>query len=425
MWKNQGKKYKDDDGELTAGSVLQEMVSGVISDVAGMVVFGQELAEVIGNIFTGETWYGIDTPGNEQLNDLLETVIDSFKGVGEFVSDMTDVVVQGGSPVEYLRRYGNNYVGGIKDAAAAIATYGPGLPVNNLEAYLLGLVRWVIPEAATAYDDLIATATKSGLSGLTGDALNLRVRHVLENRAGEVKTETVQALAELYEAGYTKAVPTDTQNTLTVGKEDDKEELMLDAYQQQLFDMAWRDAISGKLDELADSELFREAEAKKQETMVNRLYDYAREKGRAAVSDRYEISGAAQKADKVFASGASVDEWLELYESGGVDGYLKQADYEVGVTPEQYVRLRENIEEINDNSSVSQAEAEEAIRQMEGLTMVQKAALWQLQNKGWSAKNNPFSTKVGQSIKDALDAESDTEEKNDAPEWVSLPKPGA
>ena len=40
-----------------------------------------------------------------------------------------------------------------------------------------------------------------------------------------------------------------------------------------------------------------------------------------------------------------------------------------------------------------------------GLSNSQKAALWQMYNKSWSAKNNPFSVSVGQRVHDALNRE--------------------
>ena len=39
------------------------------------------------------------------------------------------------------------------------------------------------------------------------------------------------------------------------------------------------------------------------------------------------------------------------------------------------------------------------------LTNAEKAALWQMANKSWKPKNNPYSTRVGQQVYDALNAE--------------------
>ena len=53
LWKNMAKKYRDEDDELTAESILKEAGIGLLGDVAGAVVYGEELAEIIGNVITG------------------------------------------------------------------------------------------------------------------------------------------------------------------------------------------------------------------------------------------------------------------------------------------------------------------------------------------------------------------------------------
>ena len=44
----------------------------------------------------------------------------------------------------------------------------------------------------------------------------------------------------------------------------------------------------------------------------------------------------------------------------------------------------------------------------QSLTVTQQAVLWQLANKSWKPKNNPYSTSVGQKVYDALNAETDS-----------------
>ena len=90
-----------------------------------------------------------------------------------------------------------------------------------------------------------------------------------------------------------------------------------------------------------------------------------------------------------------------------------QAGYEQGVTPALYVAAREEIA-ASSGGNTSQEEAKQAIKNMDGLTKEQKAALWQVQNKSWNADNNPFSRKVGREVYDALHQE---------PEGLSLPMP--
>ena len=132
LWKRKGKAYRDEDGNLTAGSVAKEMALGLVGDLASIVTYGEEIADIVGNILTGDKWYGIDTPGLEQLSDVVETIVEQGQNGLDVLKDAADVVKNGGSLGEYLHRHSGDIVGGIKDLAAAAATYLPGISVNNL-----------------------------------------------------------------------------------------------------------------------------------------------------------------------------------------------------------------------------------------------------------------------------------------------------
>ncbi|MCL1819426.1 MAG: hypothetical protein FWG36_02075 [Oscillospiraceae bacterium] len=89
------------------------------------------------------------------------------------------------------------------------------------------------------------------------------------------------------------------------------------------------------------------------------------------------------------------------------------------ITPGQYVRFREVLDDIDDNGSITQDEARRAIDRMLGLNRTQKAVLWQLQNKSWSARNNPYSATVGAEIREKLQNEG-----GGGLQWVNLPRLG-
>ena len=336
LWKRKGKAYRDDDGNLTADSVAKEMVTGLVGDLAGIVVGGEEIADIIGNIIDGDSrWYGIDTPGLEQLSDIIEAAINGGKGTIQTLKDMADVVSNGGDLGEYLHRHWNDIAGGIKEMAAAAATYLPGLPVNNLEAYLLGTVRWAAPELAVAYEDALATASKSGLTGLTGDALQRRVNDILSNRRIETDDDTAEELAKLYEDGHTKAVPVDTPNSVSVDGENRK----LSAYQQQTYDKVWSGTVGGNLKELVTSDDFQSASDETKAKMIYSLYDYAGEKAKAVLFDDYEPDSFAEGADEIIAAGASAADWAAWY---GESSTLEPEGGKSGVSDAQkYALLQE------------------------------------------------------------------------------------
>lgn len=475
LWKRKGKAYRDEDGNLTAGSVAKEMALGLVGDLAGIVTYGEELADVIGNIITGDKWYGIDTPGLEQLSDVVETIVEQGQNGLDVLKDAADVVKNGGSLGEYLHRHSGDIVGGIKDLAAAAATYLPGISVNNLEAYLLGTVRWASPELAAAYDDALATANKNQMKGLRGAELERKISDTLHNRRVETDETTNETLASLYESGFTKAVPSDTPGSISVDGEDRK----LSAYQKQVYDKTWSSAVGSRLQELIASDVFQAADDETREKMLSGLYEYAGEKAKAAVFDDYEVKTSTQKADDVLATGAEMVDYLELKLAGAVDKYLDAIDggldtqsakdvalgmaeltpdegkktvsdvqkwrvaidavdgadaqhdallavmkdstkqkYEIadsyGIEARTWVQLKEILPQFDEdgNGSYKGEEIENAIDALNGhsgimlpggdgpqqLTNEMRAVLWQLFTGSKSAKNNPYSERVGSQV---------------------------
>ena len=475
LWKRKGKAYRDEDGNLTAESVAKEMALGLVGDLAGIVTYGEELADVIGNIITGDKWYGIDTPGLEQLSDVVETIVEQGQNGLDVLKDAADVVKNGGSLGEYLHRHSGDIVGGIKDLAAAAATYLPGISVNNLEAYLLGTVRWASPELAAAYDDALATANKNQMKGLRGAELERKISDTLHNRRVETDETTNETLASLYESGFTKAVPSDTPGSISVDGEDRK----LSAYQKQVYDKTWSGAVGSRLQELIASDVFQAADDETQEKMLSGLYEYAGEKAKAAVFDDYEVKTSTQKADDVLATGAEMVDYLELKLAGAVDKHLDAIDggldaqsakdvalgmaeltpdegkktvsdvqkwraaidavdgtsaqrdallavmkdstkqkYEIadsyGIEARTWVQLKEILPQFDEdgNGSYKGEEIENAIDALNGhsgimlpggdgpqqLTNEMRAVLWQLFTGSKSAKNNPYSERVGSQV---------------------------
>ena len=335
LWKHKGKKYRDDDDKLTAQSVMGEMVSGLIGDLAGVVVGGEELYDFVGGIITDGNWFGIDTMGMEQLNDCLEAVFEAGKTIRDIVADGKDILENGGDLGDYFIRHGSDMLGGIKDIAKAAATYFPGLPVNNLEAYLMGIVKWVSPELETAYEDLMKTADKNGLSGLEGDALTGRIGSILDNRRISQSDDTAQILAELYATGYKTAVPGDTPTSVSINGESRK----LGAYQQQTYDAIWGSVVADALDDMVASDAFTSAGQEAQAKMLSNLYTYAAERAKAELFDDYEMDSTAAKNAEIIKAGASIAEcitWNTI--TSGMKSGVKAAELAAWNIPEKAKR---------------------------------------------------------------------------------------
>lgn len=300
--KNGAKRYRDDDDELTIESVLKKYGTGLVGDLAGMMAGGEELADIFGNMLSGDQWYRIETPGLEQLDDLIEGIIKRGGSLKKHGDEMIDILKNGGDLGEYMRREGNDLVGWLKDVAKDIATYGYGIPANNVEAYLLGIVRSISPEAAAAYEDVAARVEKSDLPHTHGRTLKAKTRDLLKDRTGSGKRATADAVASLYDDGYTGALPSATPNSVTIDGETHK----LSAYQTQVYEKAWRKAVGGALDEMVTLNAFRNASKETREKMLKNLYAYAGDVAKAATFSEYEPKKSTQQISESAKHGLTV-----------------------------------------------------------------------------------------------------------------------
>lgn len=95
-----------------------------------------------------------------------------------------------------------------------------------------------------------------------------------------------------------------------------------------------------------------------------------------------------------------------------------EVGWDLGITPDAYVALKTLLPEYDTdgNGNYTQTEVKEAIDALADdipddallalmgessgvdLTNDMKAILWQLYNKSWSYKNNPYSTRVGEEV---------------------------
>ena len=117
------------------------------------------------------------------------------------------------------------------------------------------------------------------------------------------------------------------------------------------------------LTELLESELYAEASDEDRASVVDKTHTLASQVARASVQEDF-----------------SPDSWVRA---------AMEADT-VGLSEGDVILYRLALEMVDDNSSVSQDDAEAAIGMLEGLSKTQKAYLWQTTNTGWKEKNNPW-----------------------------------
>ena len=349
--KKKGANYRDDEDELTAQSVLGNMASDMVSGMSGVVILGEELAGAIGSAITGERWYGLDVPGIEQLNDILESIISSDKNT--MLIEAVNIGRQGGDVIAYLNEHRADLIGEIKDVAMTAATYLGGISANNVEAYLLGVLNWTLPGIATAYEDMFETPDKASLSGLEGDALVTRVENILASRLEDVSEPAAQTVATLYAAGYTETLPSGIpkQVTVTDKKTDTSETVELDAYQQQFFGQVWTETVGRAVNELVLMPEFEAASPEDQAKMLSQIYRFANETAKAETVEKYSPPSTIAEAAEDIASGRTLAEWA-AYDvlSDDVSGTFGKLTDE-GLDYEQALDVAETLDDLGDDAT--------------------------------------------------------------------------
>jgi len=88
-----------------------------------------------------------------------------------------------------------------------------------------------------------------------------------------------------------------------------------------------------------------------------------------------------------------------------------EAAYQCGITPQRYINTKVAMyavsQEMSGDGSVSAEEAKAALDKMNDVTLVEKAVLWQMQNKSWKPAKNPYDTEIGSQVYAVLHGEGD------------------
>lgn len=309
LLKNAAKYYRDDDDELTAKSIAGEVISGVVGDLAGVMAGGEELADAIGAILTGDNWWGLDTPGVEQIAEMADAIVHAGKGTIENMKTALSMIREKGSLGDYFRRHAGEILSDVHEIAELTATYLPGLPVKNVEGYLLGVLRMVSPKIYAAYEDMMDPPERKDLAGLEGPELKRRVGDIMKRITGESDKEASAVLAELYSAGYANVIPGSTPKSITVNGETRE----LSETQAQRYEKAWKAAEGGWANKLTQMGFFEKADDAEKEKMLSWLYDYAGQKARKAVFSDYETTSRTEKFDALLGAGLDMADVLLTY----------------------------------------------------------------------------------------------------------------
>jgi hypothetical protein len=324
LLKNAAKGYRDDDDDkLTVKSVLTAMAEKSVKDLAGDMIGGKDLADVLMKAAWDVDYYQTETPGLSQMMDVktaAEQMMETFKTVQ---SDTKDLKENGGSLKQYVKENGNDLLGDVKDTATLLAELSKGVPVPNIEKYLLGTLQWTSPELREEYKALWDSTNKRDLTGLSGKALQVRVGDLMDLRVENLSDEAKDELARLYESVGTEVIPSDVPSTIHM---DDDEDTSLTRTMRQTYQNAYGKVLQNNLEKLLTSKPYQSMTDQAKSAAVTDLYDYAKAVAASKTVDK-EMTGGAKRAAGVIADGGELTDYLHFCATVGERNAAERLEY--------------------------------------------------------------------------------------------------
>ena len=288
-FRKKDKDYRDEEGNITAGSYARQLGKDLVETYAGSIIGGSEALSVIQSLATGKKWTGPEMSSLSYVEEMVNAVGDITDAMGE----------------EDPRKAAK----AIKNSAETLAM-GFGVPAKNMETYIMATVRRISPRIGMEYDNMFGGIQKSDLKSMDGDAVSMAAGLILSNRTGvDLGKAVSDELARLYGAGETAAVPTSmpdsfTYNGTTVTIKDRKK-----------YGETWGGVVSDNLEELIGSDHYQGASDNDKAKMVNRLYEYATVQARKGADPAYSADGNSTygwtvKADEAVAAGIPLPETI-------------------------------------------------------------------------------------------------------------------
>lgn len=306
--KRKDKALRDDEGEMTPATIAKYMADATAKDLLGNIV-GWDTAYDIGtHVLFGNTWYGFEMPGVDAIQDFIDDAPKLAQAEVKFVGGLSGVTDTGDFQY-YLRTAGNDFRKSLKTLALD-GSYLVGIPAKNMESYILGLMGWINPDLAAAYNNAWGGSyDKSSVGALSGKPKEqaAAIRKAVRNRAKDASDEAVAELQRLYQTAGTEVLPQAVADTITIETgEDSSENVELSLKQKSDYQKAYDKVVSTELNQLIASPEYAKLSDDQKAGAVVLLYQYAAEQGKQAAVAEYAQKGWKAKAARAAEEGADV-----------------------------------------------------------------------------------------------------------------------
>ncbi len=288
-------EFRDKEGDLAWGKIAAYFGSGVVEGYCGFIVGGEILyagAEYAASKMTGgdAKWWGVEPTG-------LSTINDTVDALGSLLDALSDGKLWEGKK-------------SFRKTALALSK-GFGIPLENMEKYLLMTVRWFAPEWAELHQNFWTEITKSNLSTESRKTIDEAIGVLMDNRAQDLNDTHKQEIARLYLEGGTGAVPSAIPSSVEyTDAEGEKIKVELSGKQQEKYRKIWSDTVSGAIGELLSSDEYEDADDEGKAELIDKLYMYANQIAQHAVVPEKEIEKWVLQGQNAVADGIPLEEYI-------------------------------------------------------------------------------------------------------------------
>ncbi len=276
MLKNRD-KFEDEEGEFDWGTASEELWKDLLQSLTGMLPVADAALNAVINGAFGDKIYDTNIPGLSFFNDLVQQAV-----------ALGDKAMNGG-----LGK------GDFKDIALIVAKLS-GIPFENIERYMIGIMSWVSPELAQAYYDMFEAPTKADLSKLNDGQLERAVYDMYKQFG--LDRETTDEIARLYEAGYDKIIMGSIPDSITI----DGVEYAIEGEAAEKYKHSRAEVLS-LLNDVISSNGYQEADDETRNDMLKRLNSFAYETSKAAAVPEYDMAQWAESCQDLLELGEEIE----------------------------------------------------------------------------------------------------------------------
>lgn len=292
--------YFDEEGNFRWGSAAAKVGQKVLMNVAGCFTFVEEIAEYLEAKIKGERYYEPEISRLGMLLDGAESLWKFGETVWNIVRDANELRENGGDVEDYLHREADAIFDCTKDMIEKLS-FLLGIPLKNMERTITTALRWILPEAAVAYDDMFTNYSKALLRDMSERELPYGIDAYLRDNCSITDDAVRDEYLRLYETVGDSMMPgANPPDKIVTGEGEERVERELTLTDTGRWDSKYREIMIDETKRMIESKAYKNLTDKEKAAALAKLDEYAKK-----VADEY--------------IGHDVDAWVERSINVGAD----------------------------------------------------------------------------------------------------------